>query len=183
MAKQKSAKGFAQDILKKERSLIETQLNQLIKETITDLTKGVNGSPVSPVLTGFFASSWKASTGNIIQKDKREHFPAWAKIKTTTVGKQVVLAPGESPRLKIRHYVPTKFRIGDSIGIGNTAEYTEQALQSNKSKLLEYILGAGGLEEKMDRIFSDKNRPKMSIKAEGGGLSAPTNYSDGYQDL
>ena len=175
MAKQKDAKGFAKDLKEDLLKEIEVQLNQLVKTTLNDLTKGVNGSPVSPVLTGFFASSWKASTGQINQIDRRENFPAWAKIKTTFIGGKTVLAPGYSPRIKARHYVPKKFRIGESIGIGNTAEYTEEALQSKKSKLIEYILGNGGLDARIDQIFSDKNRPRLSIKVEGGG--AP------YQDL
>ena len=175
MEKQKDEKGFAKDLKEDLLKEIEVQLNQLVKTTLNDLTKGVNGSPVSPVLTGFFASSWKASTGQINQIDRRENFPAWAKIKTTFIGGKTVLAPGYSPRIKARHYVPKKFRIGESIGIGNTAEYTEEALQSKKSKLIEYILGNGGLDARIDQIFSDKNRPKLSIKAEGGG--AP------YQDL
>ena len=140
-------------------------------------------------MTGFFASSWKATTGNITQKDRREDFPAWAKIKTVFIGTKgagkTVLAPGHSPRIKRRHYVPKKFRIGEEINIGNTAEYTELALgrERNSARLINYILGSGGLDEKMNRIFSDDNRPNLGIKAEGGGLSSPTNYSDGYQDL
>ena len=180
MVKQKDAKGFAKDLKEDLLKEIEVQLNQLVRTTLNDLTKGVNGSPVSPVLTGFFASSWKASTGEINQTDRRERFPAWAKIRTIydpskPPGSKTVLAPGYSPRIKARHYVPKKFRIGESIGIGNTAEYTEEALQSKKSKLIEYILGNGGLDARIDQIFSDKNRPRLSIKAEGGG--AP------YQDL
>lgn len=182
MAKQKDAKGFAKDLKEDLLKEIEVQLNQLVKTTLNDLTKGVNGSPVSPVLTGFFASSWKASTGEINQTDRRERFPAWAKIKTIydpskPPGSKTVLAPGYSPRIKARHYVPKKFRIGESIGIGNTAEYTEEALawERNKNRMLNYILGSGGLDARIDQIFSDKNRPRLSIKAEGGG--AP------YQDL
>ena len=175
MARQKDAKGFAKDLKEDLLKEIEVQLNQLIRTTLNDLTKGINNSPVSPILTGFFASSWKASTGRINQIDRRENFPAWAKIQTTFIGGKTVLAPGYSPRIKARHYVPRKFRIGESIGIGNTAEYTEEALQSKKSKLIEYILGNSGLDARIDQIFSDKNRPKISIKAEGEG--AP------YQDL
>ena len=69
----------------------------------------------------------------------------------------------------MRHYVPKRFRLNQSTYIGNTARYTEWALVSRKSRLVEYILGAGGLSEKIDRIFTDKNRPGMKVKAEGGG--------------
>ena len=177
MPKRKSAKGFADDIGKDLRSEIDIQYNQLIKETINDLTFGVKGRAVSPVLTGFFASSWKASTKEIKTEDARAKYSPWSKIQTVYDKnlKRTVLTAGQQPRLKVRHYVPKKFRIRDPVGIGNTAEYTEEALQSNKSKLIEYILGAGGLDEKIDKIFSDKNRPSMSIKASGAGTP--------YQDL
>lgn len=176
MPLRKSAKGFAEDIGKDLRSEIEIQYNQLIKETIKDLTFGVNGRYVSPVLTGFFASSWKASTKEIRTVDARQNFSPWSKIRTVydKGRKQTVLAPGQQPKFKVRHYVPQKFRIGDSVGIGNTAEYTLEALQSNKSKLIDYILGAGGLDEKINRIFTDKNRPTTTIQGGslgGGGLS------------
>ena len=177
MARQKDAKGFMRDMEKDLLTSIDVKLNQFVKEVVNDLTFGNKGQQVSPVLTGFFASSWKASTEKIVQKDRREDFPAWAKIRTTSVGGRTVLAPGYSPRIKARHYVPKKFRIGESIGIGNTAEYTEEALawERNKNRMLNYILGSGGLDARIDQIFSDKNRPKLSIKVEGGG--AP------YQDL
>ena len=181
MARQKDAKGFMKDMEKEILQQIEVQLNQLVKETIDDLTFGNQGKQVSPVLTGFFASSWKATTGNITQKDRREDFPAWAKIKTVFIGTKgagkTVVAPGHSPRIKRRHYVPKKFRIEEEVSIGNMAEYTELALgpKRNSERLLYYVLGPDGLDQKIDRIFSDKNRPKLSIKVEGGG--AP------YQDL
>ena len=179
MPRQKSAKGFADDIGRDLKSQVEAQYGQLVRETINDLVKGtVNGKPISPVLTGFFASSWKASTtGPVDQSDFRKNYSPWNKIKTVVVNGKTVLAPGYSPRIKARHYVPKKFRIGESIGIGNTAEYTEEALawERNKNRMLNYILGSGGLDARIDQIFSDKNRPRLSIKVEGGG--AP------YQDL
>ena len=169
MAKRSSPKGFADDIGKDLRSEIEIHYNQLIKEVINDLTFGVKGKPVSPVLTGFFASSWKASTKQIKTQDARASYSPWSKIRTVRVEGKTQLAAGQKPRFKIRHYVPQKFRLTDPVGIGNTAEYTEYALVSNKSRLIDYILGAGGLDEKIDKIFTDKNRPKVSIQAEGGG--------------
>ena len=174
--RQKSAQGFARDIADDLLSEIEVQYNQLVKETITDLTFGVNGRYLRPVLTGFFASSWKASTKDIRAVDARENFSPWSKLRTVydSKSRRTVLAPGQQPKLKIRHYVPRKFRVTDSVGIGNTAEYTLEALQSNKSKLIDYILGAGGLDEKINRIFTDKNRPTTTIQGgsfEGGGIS------------
>ena len=43
MAKQKDAKGFMKDMEKEILQQIEVQLNQLVKETIDDLTFGNQG--------------------------------------------------------------------------------------------------------------------------------------------
>ena len=62
----KSAEGFARGIGEDLREEIDIQFNELVREVINELTFGVGGSKgsvtnsVSPVLTGFFASSWIA---------------------------------------------------------------------------------------------------------------------------
>ena len=161
MPRQKSAKGFADDIGRDLKSQVEAQYGQLVRETINDLVKGtVNGKPISPVLTGFFASSWKASTtGPVDQSDFRKNYSPWNKIKTVVVNGKTVLAPGNRSVQKVRHYVPKRIRLSDTVYIGNTAEYSVFALESPKRNIVPYILGAEGLNAKIDRIFSDKNKP------------------------
>ena len=99
----KSAKGFANGIKEDLLDLIDIQYNELMKETITDLTfEKIGGKPVSPVLTGFFASSWKVSTKEIRQYDPKRKFKPWSEIKRQ--GNR--LAHGYRPYLEIRHYIP-----------------------------------------------------------------------------
>ena len=162
----KTARGFAKGIHEDLRSEIELQFNSLIKETINDLTFGeVNGKRISPVLTGFFASSWKASKGNIPMTDARENFSRWAKIKTVynrNASPRTQLAPGHSEYTKVRHYVPSNFRVNESVNIGNTTAYTPEALVSPKRNIIPYLLGSGGLTSKINLIFKDK-RPDIQV--------------------
>jgi hypothetical protein len=72
-------------------------------------------------------------------------------------------APYIAPRFK----VPTKYKLNQSIFIGNRAEYTERALLSPKSNIGAYILnGSGtfkeGIRQKIDRIFTDKS-PNINV--------------------
>ena len=152
----KSAKGFANGIKEDLLDLIDIQYNELMKETITDLTfEKIGGKPVSPVLTGFFASSWKVSTKEIRQYDPKRKFKPSSEIKRQ--GNR--LAPGYRPYLEIRHYIP-KVSSKSPVYIGNTVTYAAQAIASPKNQIIEYILGPQGLDEKIDRIFRD-NRPSM----------------------
>ena len=161
------AKGFANGIAEDLIDEITMQYNQLIKETITDLTFGeYKGRPVSPILTGFFASSWKANKNPISNVDDIKGYNPWAKIKRKGTG----LAPGYKPIIKLRHYIPKNFRTKDTVYIGNTVRYTQYALQSPKNKILDYVLGASGLDQKISTIFNDKNRPDLRLAADS---SAP----------
>ena len=160
------ARDFAnmiRDYLKEE---IEVQLNGFVRSVVNDLSnKGMftNKGGVSPVLTGFFASSWKASVNRINRKDKRESFPRWARIKY----KGNKLLPGYRPLLEQRHAVPTDFKINQSVFIGNTAKYAPDAVLSPKSQIFAYLAGgsgsfAEGLDQKIDRFFTDK-RPDIRV--------------------
>mgnify|MGYP003138755970 CR=1 FL=1 len=134
----------------KEQS--ETQLGELINSVARDLAS----KDVSPVKTGFFASSWQVSKTRMPPDDQAIKNP-WKAIEQTKG------APYISPRYK----VPTKYKLNQSIFIGNRAEYTERALLSPKSNIGAYILnGSGtfkeGIRQKIDRIFTDK-RPNINV--------------------
>ena len=151
------------DDLKEE---IEVQLNGFVRAVVNDLSnKGMftKDGGVSPVLTGFFASSWKASLNRINRKDERENFSQWARIKY----KGNKLLPGYRPLLKQRHQVPTNFKANQSIFIGNTTKYAPEAVMSPKSQIFAYLAGgsgsfAEGLDQKIDRFFTDK-RPDIRV--------------------
>ena len=172
MPTEMKAKAFTKMIRDDTTDEIETDLNSFVAAVVSDLTSNGQKRGVSPVLTGFFASSWKAG---LTRPSHNEPIQGkWAKLKKVRVkkGDKVVteLAPGVKPIIEQRHAVPRNFKINKSVFIGNTAKYAPEALVSPKSQLFSYILGGSGtfkegLEQKIDRIFTDK-KPDMRIGAD-----------------
>ena len=68
-------KGIGQIITDLERQ-INADYNALIQLTV----EGLGTKENSPVDTGFFASSWKASVQKVRAQDKREDFAPWSSI-------------------------------------------------------------------------------------------------------
>tara|TARA_R100001443_G_scaffold37983_1_gene51533 strand:- start:4608 stop:5081 length:474 start_codon:yes stop_codon:yes gene_type:complete len=142
------AKDFAEGIGNDLREDIEGQLSVFINSVARDLAS----KEVSPVKTGFFASSWQVSKTSMPENNQAKINP-W-------IGNRDYIAP--------RFKVPTKYKLNKPIYIGNRAKYTEKALMSPKSNVGAYILnGSGtfkeGLRQKVDRIFTDK-RPNINIE-------------------
>ena len=132
------------------RGELNNQLNNLI-DTVLEHLPGE-----SPQYSGFFASSWQVSKTRMPPDDQPIKNP-WKAIEKTKG------APYIAPRFK----VPTKYKLNQSIFIGNRAEYTERALLSPKSNIGAYILnGSGtfkeGIRQKIDRIFTDKS-PNINV--------------------
>ena len=160
----KSAEGFARGIGEDLREQIDIQFNDLIREVISDLTFGVGGSKgsvtrsVSPVLTGFFASSWKASLSPLTGTEQRK-----APWQALLEPKTYKLAPGKKPIVKIRHYIPHKFKfpVDKSVFVGNTAKYTDYALASEKSLFYQYAVN-GDLDALINKKFTDR-RPNINV--------------------
>ena len=172
------AKGIGDDL----RHEVEVQLNGFVRAVVSDLTSDGKKGGVSPVLTGFFASSWKAGLTRPSRTDKRESFTPWSNIKTTIINKKTVLAPGQKPYIKQRHSVPTNFTLNKSVFIGNTARYAPEAVLSPKSQVNAYLFGGAGgfkegLNQKIDRFFTDK-RPDIRV---GGDVDSAGRIS--YQKL
>ena len=144
----KNSKELTKSILKDWEDQSEAHLSQFINSVARDLAS----KDVSPVKTGFFASSWQVSKTSMPQNNQAKINP-W-------IGNKDYIAP--------RFKVPTKYKFNQSIYIGNRAKYTEKALESPKSHVGAYILnGSGlfkeGLRQKVDIIFTDK-RPNINIE-------------------
>ena len=163
MPTEMKAKAFSKMIKDDLTDEIEVQLNSFVRSVISDLTSDGQKRGVSPVLTGFFASSWKAG---LTRPSHNEPIQGkWAKLKKVKVRRGDVvtteLAPGVKPIIEQRHAVPRDFKIDKAVFIGNTARYAPKAVLSPKSELFSYILGGSGtfkegLTQKIDRIFTDK---------------------------
>jgi hypothetical protein len=144
----KNSKELTKTILKDWEDQSEAHLSQFINSVASDLAS----KEVSPVKTGFFASSWQVSKTRM-PPDNQEKIKPW-------IGNRDYIAP--------RFKVPTRYKFNQPIYIGNRAKYTEKALMSPKSNVGAYILnGSGtfkeGLRQKVDRIFTDK-RPNINIE-------------------
>ena len=143
----KNSKELKKAILKDWEDQSEAHLSQFINSVARDLAS----KEVSPVKTGFFASSWQVSKTRMPPENQAKISP-W-------IGNKDYIAP--------RFKVPTKYKFNQPIYIGNRAVYTEKALMSRKSNVGAYLLnGSGtfkeGLRQKIDRIFTDK-RPNINV--------------------
>jgi len=156
---------------------IEADFNLLIKATVADLTSDAAKGGYSPVLTGFFASNWKAGT-SAISKTENIKGTEWDKIrkKTIKIGTKTktVLASGQSPLIKQRHSVP-EFSLKNRVFIGNAAKYSSYALMSPKSRLVAYLSGGGGgttsINQRIDEIMTDRKASiKIGAGVEGGAF-------------
>ena len=137
---------------------LERDLNKLVKAVIADLSTEEN----SPVDTGFFASSWTASTQRPRPDEPRESVAPWSNIKPTRRGQR-------SPQAKIEprfiNSIPN-FQPFSKVFIGNRSQYAARALASPRSKIPQYV--QGDLRNLINQMFTDK--PKLGIAAFGTGV-------------
>ena len=157
---------FTQDLYDE----IEADFNLLIKTTVADLTSDSQHGGYSPVLTGFFASNWKAGV-KPIDKTETPKGTEWESIKKKTIrvgGKtKTVLAPGYTPLIKQIHVVPD-FKLKQRVYIGSAAKYASYALLSRKSKLPGYTQGGAGLTNLNKRIEEIMTDRKADIRVGAG---------------
>lgn len=142
MAKKRGIGNIAGDL---ERQ-INSDYNDLIQMIAGDLPG------VSPQDTGFFASSWKASTQRPQSKDAKEDFAPWSGYKRGSRRADV------RPRYKVPSF---NYKKQPTVYIGNTVLYANSALVSKDSDVIGYVQGQMGSlvaetfrEKKAGRIFA-----------------------------
>ena len=113
-------------IRKQTRRELNTQFNNLINRVLTDLPSE------SPQYTGFFASSWDANTYRPLATEER--VAPWTQVKKDR-DNGVKTAPIIEPRYPLNK----KFKFGQTVFIGNRANYARQALGSPNSSILTYV--------------------------------------------
>ena len=178
MARKK--KGLGQIVTDLERK-INDDYNTFIRRTAEGLATEEN----SPVDTGFFASSWKASTQKVRAQDKREDHAPWSKIYETrqpggntswsSIGNQWVHTnkkPAQS-RIKPRFEVPEfNYKRQPTVYIGNTAEYAGYALES--PKVANFIKGE--MRALVQSVWGDQ-RPGRIFARTGSNSSVFGSYT------
>ena len=129
---------------------LERQINSDYNDLIQMIAGDLPG--VSPQDTGFFASSWKASTQRPQARDDKQDFAPWSRYKRGSRRADV----------KPRYKVPTfNYKKQPTVYIGNTVLYATSALASKKSSIPQYVQGEMGAlvaetfrEKKAGRIFA-----------------------------
>ena len=138
---------------------LERDLNILVRAIITDLSTEKH----SAVDTGFFASSWTASTQRPRPNQPRENHSPWSKIEPSTKGRPAddyIVSPRFIPDIKFN------FKIFSKVYIGNRSEYAASALASPRSKVAKY---SGTLKPLVNAIFTDKAKIAIGAKQLKGG--------------
>ena len=138
---------------------LERDLNILVRAIITDLSTEEN----SPVDTGFFASSWTASTQRPRPDQSRKDHAPWSGIKPSRNGTR---APGAVVESRFLDEIPFNFKPYSRVFIGNRSEYAARALASPRSGVPQYV--QGDLSQLIKKVFSDK--PKLGVGTFGTGV-------------
>ena len=136
---------------------LEQDFNSFIRSTLFDLSR--EEDPISPIDTGFFASSWTASTQRPRPDQAREDNPPWSEIEpsyTRMPSPNALVEPRFVDKIKYN------FKLFSKVYIGNRSEYAASALGSTRSKIPQYIQGQ--LKPLVNAIFTDK-KAKIAIGA------------------
>ena len=136
---------------------LQRDFNLFIQAALLDLSS--EEDPISPIDTGFFASSWTASTQRPRPDQAREDHPPWSKIEPSFEGRRSSQALVE-PRFI--NNIKFNFKPFSKVFIGNRSEYAASALGSTRSKIPQYIQGQ--LRPLVNAIFTEK-KAKIAIGA------------------
>ena len=153
MAKGKNIENASSDL----NSNLERDFNNFIRGVLFDLSR--EEDPISPIDTGFFASSWTASTQRPRPDQAREDNPPWSEIEPSYKRR-----PADNALVEPRfiNKIKFNFKLFSKVYIGNRSEYAASALGSTRSKIPQYIQGQ--LKPLVNAIFTDK-KAKIAIGA------------------
>ena len=140
----------------KKRGIVNItgDLERQINSDYNDLIQMIAGDlpDVSPKDTGFFASSWKASTQRPQARDDKKDFAPWSGYKRGSRRADI------KPRYKVPAF---NYKKQPTVYIGNTVLYANSALTSKDSDIIGYVQGEMGRlvketfrEKKAGRIFA-----------------------------
>ena len=136
---------------------LEQDINSFIRSTLFDLSR--EEDPISPIDTGFFASSWTASTQRPRPDQAREDNPPWSEIEPSY---RRMPSPNALVEPRFVDKIKYNFKLFSKVYIGNRSEYAASALGSTRSKIPQYIQGQ--LKPLVNAIFTDK-KAKIAIGA------------------
>ena len=153
MAKSRDIGNAGSDLI----SNVERDFNLFIQAALLDLSR--EEDPISPIDTGFFASSWTASTQRPRPDQAREDNPPWSEIEPSYERRP---APASFVEPRFANKIKYNFKLFSKVYIGNRSEYAASALGSTRSKIPQYIQGQ--LKPLVNAIFTEK-KAKIAIGA------------------
>ena len=155
--------GGIENISKDLTGNLERDLNILVRGILSDLSS--RGKSISPIDTGFFMSSWTASTQRPRPDQARENFTPWSTIRPTGTGNQMNKDAVVEPRFIDE--INYNFKPFSKVFIGNRSQYAARALASPNSEIPLYVQNIIG--RKINDIFTDK-KPKIGVATFGTGV-------------
>ena len=142
---------------------LDRDFNILIRGILSDLSS--EQKAISPIDTGFFASSWTAGTQRPRPDEARESVAPWSNIKPRRRGDQKNPQAVIEPRFidKINY----NFKPFSKVFIGNRSQYAARALASPNSEIPIYVQNIIG--KRINEIFNEK-KPKIGVATFGTGV-------------
>ena len=137
---------------------LQQQLNSDFNAFIQLAIEGLASKENSPVYTGFFASSWKASTQRTKPTDRVQDFAPWGDLK-----KRRDKGDTTAFRIESRFKVPT-FKFTDKVFIGNATKYAAYALENPKVA----VFVQGELRSFIQSSFQERSGPQVFVGASKG---------------
>ena len=162
---------------------LDKKISRDFNDLIKDVHRKLSTKKRSPVWTGFFASSWEASTSAIQPTEIAEDFEPWKSIKyersldyftRKKAGPPYTKqTPPKNPKIEARFPVKRAFNYKKAVFIGNRAKYSVYALEGGKVQ--SFIQGDGELGEMIRNRMTDKGRLFIGGGVtEGFGSSEPS---------
>ena len=142
---------------------LEADFNNFIRGAILDLSR--EEDPISPIDTGFFASSWTASTQRPRPNQAREDHAPWSEIEPSLKRR-----PADNALVEPRfiNKIKFNFKLFSKVYIGNRSEYAASALASTRSQIPQYVQEK--IRPLINATFTEK-KPRIGIgskRLEGG---------------
>ena len=154
MAKGKNIENAPSDL----NSALERDFNNFIRGALLDLSR--EQDPISPIDTGFFASSWTASTQRPRPDQAREDNPPWSEIEPSFRRR-----PADNALVEPRfiNKIKFNFKLFSKVYIGNRSEYAASALGSTRSQIPQYVQEK--IRPLINATFTEK-KPRIGIGSE-----------------
>ena len=170
---------MAKQVSQQIQDEVEAYLQQSYNRLIATIMRRLATKKRSPVYTGFFASSWKASTSPVVADNKVEDFAPWSGIKRRKQKDRL----NKEYKIDPRFYPPDKaYSYKRRVYIGNTAEYSIYALEDGRVQ--QFVQGPE-MKKLVEEAFKERT-PKISIGGRQGigtfGTQAGKIYT-GYTEL